>query len=40
MDLIDHLQTLAARAQQIEDSLTNEEATKMDLIALSGDIEN
>jgi hypothetical protein len=33
MDLIDHLQTLAARAQQIEDSLTNEEATKMALIA-------
>lgn len=33
MDLIDHLQVLAARAQQIEDSLTNEEATKMALIA-------
>ena len=33
MDLIDHLQTLAARAEQIEDSLTNEEATKMALIA-------
>ena len=33
MDLIDHLETLAARAEQIEDSLTNEEATKMALIA-------
>jgi predicted type IV restriction endonuclease len=33
MDLIDHLQTLAARADQTGDSLTNEEATKMALIA-------
>lgn len=33
MDLIDHLQTLAARAEQTGDSLTNEEATKMALIA-------
>lgn len=33
MDLIDHLQTLAARAQQAGPSLTNEEATKMALIA-------
>jgi hypothetical protein len=33
MDLIDHLQTLASRAQQAGDSLTNEEATKMALIA-------
>lgn len=33
MDMIDHLQVLATRAQQIEDSLTNEEATKMALIA-------
>jgi predicted type IV restriction endonuclease len=33
MDLIDHLQNLAARAEQTGDSLTNEEATKMALIA-------
>lgn len=33
MDLIDHLQGLAARAEQTGDSLTNEEATKMALIA-------
>lgn len=33
MDLIDHLQALAARAEQTGDSLTNEEATKMALIA-------
>jgi hypothetical protein len=33
MDLIDHLQTLASRAQQAGDSLTNEEATKTALIA-------
>lgn len=33
MDLIDHLQGLAARADQTGDSLTNEEATKMALIA-------
>jgi predicted type IV restriction endonuclease len=33
MDLIDHLETLAARAAQTGDSLTNEEATKMALIA-------
>jgi hypothetical protein len=33
MDLIDHLQTLAARAKQAGPSLTNEEATKMALIA-------
>ena len=33
MDLIDHLQALAARAQQTSESLTNEEATKMALIA-------
>ncbi len=33
MDLIDQLQALAARAQQTGDSLTNEEATKMALIA-------
>jgi hypothetical protein len=33
MDLIDQLQTLANRAQQTSDSLTNEEATKMALIA-------
>lgn len=33
MDLIDHLQTLAARAEQTGSSLTNEEATKMALIA-------
>ena len=33
MDLIDHLQVLAARAEQVGDSLTNEEATKMALIA-------
>ena len=28
MDLIDHLQVLSARAEQVGDSLTNEEATK------------
>ncbi len=33
MDLIDHLQALATRAEQTGDSLTNEEATKMALIA-------
>jgi predicted type IV restriction endonuclease len=33
MDLIDHLETLAARAEQTGESLTNEEATKMALIA-------
>ena len=33
MDLIDHLQTLAARAKQTGTSLTNEEATKMALVA-------
>ena len=33
MDLIDQLQTLAARAKQVGPSLTNEEATKMALIA-------
>jgi hypothetical protein len=33
LDLIDHLQTLAARAKQAGPSLTNEEATKMALIA-------
>jgi hypothetical protein len=33
MDLIDHLQGLATRAEQTGDSLTNEEATKMALIA-------
>jgi hypothetical protein len=33
MDLIDHLETLAARAKQAGPSLTNEEATKMALIA-------
>ena len=33
MDLIDHLQGLATRAEQAGDSLTNEEATKMALIA-------
>jgi hypothetical protein len=33
MDLIDRLQALASRAQQASDSLTNEEATKMALIA-------
>jgi len=33
MDLIDQLQGLAARAQQTSSSLTNEEATKMALIA-------
>lgn len=33
MDLIDHLQTLQARAEQTGASLTNEEATKMALIA-------
>ena len=33
MDLIDQLQALAARAQQTSESLTNEEATKMALIA-------
>ncbi|WP_216918802.1 type I restriction endonuclease [Synechococcus sp. CCAP 1479/9] len=33
MDLIDQLQTLAARAEQASSSLTNEEATKMALIA-------
>jgi len=33
MDLIDYLQNLAARAEQTGDSLTNEEATKMALIA-------
>jgi hypothetical protein len=33
MDLIDHLQGLAARAEQTGESLTNEEATKMALIA-------
>jgi hypothetical protein len=33
LDLIDQLQTLAARAKQAGPSLTNEEATKMALIA-------
>jgi len=33
MDLIDQLQTLANRAEQASESLTNEEATKMALIA-------
>lgn len=33
MDLIDQLQALAARAQQTSENLTNEEATKMALIA-------
>jgi len=33
MDLIDHLQTLATRAEQLGPNLTNEEATKMALIA-------
>jgi predicted type IV restriction endonuclease len=33
VDLIDQLQTLATRAEQTGDSLTNEEATKMALIA-------
>ena len=33
MDLIDHLQGLATRAEQTGASLTNEEATKMALIA-------
>ncbi|MCT0208668.1 type I restriction endonuclease [Synechococcus sp. CS-1332] len=33
MDLIDHLQALSARAQQTGSNLTNEEATKMALIA-------
>jgi hypothetical protein len=33
MDLIDHLQVLATRAQQTGANLTNEEATKMALIA-------
>ena len=33
MDLIDHLQVLSTRAEQVGDSLTNEEATKMALIA-------
>lgn len=33
MDLIDHLQGLATRAEQTGESLTNEEATKMALIA-------
>ena len=33
MDLIDHLEALAARADQTGSSLTNEEATKMALIA-------
>lgn len=33
MDLIDQLQTLAERAKQAGPSLTNEEATKMALIA-------
>ena len=33
VDLIDHLQGLATRAEQTGDSLTNEEATKMALIA-------
>jgi predicted type IV restriction endonuclease len=33
MDLIDQLQTLAARAKQTGTSLTNEEATKMALVA-------
>lgn len=33
VDLIDQLQAIAARAQQTGDSLTNEEATKMALIA-------
>jgi hypothetical protein len=33
LDLIDQLQTLAARAKQVGPSLTNEEATKMALIA-------
>jgi len=33
MDLIDQLQTLANRAEQTSESLTNEEATKMALIA-------
>jgi hypothetical protein len=33
LDLIDHLQILAARAKQAGPSLTNEEATKMALIA-------
>jgi hypothetical protein len=33
LDLIDHLQTLAARAKQAGPSLSNEEATKMALIA-------
>lgn len=33
MDLIDHLQNLASRAEQAGESLTNEEATKMALIA-------
>lgn len=45
MDLIDHLQNLAVRAEQTGDSLTNEEATKMALIvpfiqALGYDIFN
>jgi hypothetical protein len=35
MDLIDHLQSLAARADQTGDSLTNEEATKMAPIAMT-----
>jgi len=33
MDLIDHLQTLSTRAEQLGPNLTNEEATKMALIA-------
>lgn len=33
VDLIDQLQALVARADQTVDSLTNEEATKMALIA-------
>lgn len=33
MDFLDHLQTLSVRAEQAGESLTNEEATKMALIA-------